>query len=580
MSRLEHSIVKILNKILGKYLNPRGIPVWGSVVKVASGDYRLIYVDDDGKLVISSIAAAVDVSDRWARQLGKVDLQRFLGSDISLANPILGSQVVSGAIVDPRATWDLNAYGVVRNPSFEYDLAAWIKTTGSDAEVVTTDPFVGNKCLRLGIGNGGLTRGEVYQWFHPPIDTDRLMFSPNRRRYYFKKTAGDNYIEYWHLYDDASTRTDHTTTAFVDTWTGQQMVFDLGKRLVCLGLRARDINVSDIFLDDFVFFAEPEVDVSDRAARQLGIVWQQEKDRVITQFDPAIFVAGEGPNGDFETGDFRGWRKNDPTDAITVRTDAAHTGIYGVRFYTSTTAYLWQFYYPAISVDGLAEFSLMVKRTILWGTIEVIVYYTDGTSSTTTFQPPGIDAWVQLQPTTVAGKYIAAVSMRNSEAFGVLCMDVYRMTRTLPVNYAQMKKLLDWAYRYTFYADPEALANNTDKFFLDSDVPTPAECVPPLKVARCLLGCDTKEVVIYVGYDDYWHGGFRADWEVTFETLHEMGGEDHLLKELRYDEVNSLFEVMVKCPLVMMDWAYLGLGNYTGGGVNVWSEGEYFVLEE
>jgi|GEM_PF-5105135 len=53
MSSLAHAIVKILNKILGKYLTPRGIPVWGSVVKMASGDYRLIRVDDDGKLVKS-----------------------------------------------------------------------------------------------------------------------------------------------------------------------------------------------------------------------------------------------------------------------------------------------------------------------------------------------------------------------------------------------------------------------------------------------------------------------------------------------------------------------------------------------
>ena len=53
MSNLGHEIVKKLNKILGKYLNPRGIPIWGSVVKVASDDYRLIRVDDDGKLVNS-----------------------------------------------------------------------------------------------------------------------------------------------------------------------------------------------------------------------------------------------------------------------------------------------------------------------------------------------------------------------------------------------------------------------------------------------------------------------------------------------------------------------------------------------
>ncbi len=43
-------ILKKLNKIYGKYMRTMGIPVWGSVVKVADGDYRLIRVDDDGKL--------------------------------------------------------------------------------------------------------------------------------------------------------------------------------------------------------------------------------------------------------------------------------------------------------------------------------------------------------------------------------------------------------------------------------------------------------------------------------------------------------------------------------------------------
>lgn len=53
MSNLGHEAVKKLNKILGKFLNPRGVPIWGSVVRVASDDYRLIQVDDDGKLVKS-----------------------------------------------------------------------------------------------------------------------------------------------------------------------------------------------------------------------------------------------------------------------------------------------------------------------------------------------------------------------------------------------------------------------------------------------------------------------------------------------------------------------------------------------
>lgn len=51
MSRLEHETVRILNKILGKFLNPRGVPIWGSTKKVASGDYRVIRTNDEGELV-------------------------------------------------------------------------------------------------------------------------------------------------------------------------------------------------------------------------------------------------------------------------------------------------------------------------------------------------------------------------------------------------------------------------------------------------------------------------------------------------------------------------------------------------
>lgn len=47
-------LVRRLRQILGKYQQDIGIIVWGTIVKKAQGDYRVLFVDDDGKLVASS----------------------------------------------------------------------------------------------------------------------------------------------------------------------------------------------------------------------------------------------------------------------------------------------------------------------------------------------------------------------------------------------------------------------------------------------------------------------------------------------------------------------------------------------
>jgi len=51
---LQEEILKKLNKISGKFLQTQGLPVWGTIVRTAQGDFRVILVDDDGKLVASS----------------------------------------------------------------------------------------------------------------------------------------------------------------------------------------------------------------------------------------------------------------------------------------------------------------------------------------------------------------------------------------------------------------------------------------------------------------------------------------------------------------------------------------------
>jgi len=51
---MSEQIVRVLNKIYGKFMRNQGLPVWGVITKTAQGDYRVILVDDDGKLIASS----------------------------------------------------------------------------------------------------------------------------------------------------------------------------------------------------------------------------------------------------------------------------------------------------------------------------------------------------------------------------------------------------------------------------------------------------------------------------------------------------------------------------------------------
>jgi len=48
-------------------------------------------------------SVALDILDDWTRQLGQVDLARYLGAALGLTNPIHTQTVVSGAVVDPRS---------------------------------------------------------------------------------------------------------------------------------------------------------------------------------------------------------------------------------------------------------------------------------------------------------------------------------------------------------------------------------------------------------------------------------------------------------------------------------------------
>lgn len=82
-------------------------PTFSACVPISVENTALAYdaLNDRFKVDIEALTVGtlpVDVSDRWARLVGKIDLQKFLGSDISLSNPILQAIIYNGAIIDPR----------------------------------------------------------------------------------------------------------------------------------------------------------------------------------------------------------------------------------------------------------------------------------------------------------------------------------------------------------------------------------------------------------------------------------------------------------------------------------------------
>jgi len=58
---------------------------------------------------IGTAAAAVDIIDRWNRQLGKIDVERVLGAALAHANPLIARLTDGVAFVDPRDVSDRQA---------------------------------------------------------------------------------------------------------------------------------------------------------------------------------------------------------------------------------------------------------------------------------------------------------------------------------------------------------------------------------------------------------------------------------------------------------------------------------------
>lgn len=142
---LNEEILKKLNKIYGKYMATQGLPVWGTTTPIAQNGYQILLVDGSGKLYVNATIAGsptVDVIDRWTRQLGEIDIERYLGSAIGLGNPLHSQVVYGGAVIDPRSiraltsSDDVTAYGsqsqALLQRATTYDLLVQLRTAGTE----------------------------------------------------------------------------------------------------------------------------------------------------------------------------------------------------------------------------------------------------------------------------------------------------------------------------------------------------------------------------------------------------------------------------------------------------------------
>jgi hypothetical protein len=142
---LEDEILKKLNKIYGKFMQTQGLPVWCAAVRTSQDSFRVLLVDDNGRLVVlASISGTLDIGDRWARQLGQVDIERYLGSAIGLSNPIYDQIVYGGSVIDLRSIRALllsdviTAYGsqtqALQQRASTYDLIVQLRSGGSEID--------------------------------------------------------------------------------------------------------------------------------------------------------------------------------------------------------------------------------------------------------------------------------------------------------------------------------------------------------------------------------------------------------------------------------------------------------------
>jgi len=136
---------KLLSDLLEKFQD-LGVTVWGEI-EGAPGTYAKILVKPDGTVKVegvTTVSGSVDVSDKWARQLGGVDIQRYLGSAIGIPNPLHSQMVYGGAVIDPRSIRALvssdiiTVYGsqaqALLQRATTYDLIVQLRSSGVEID--------------------------------------------------------------------------------------------------------------------------------------------------------------------------------------------------------------------------------------------------------------------------------------------------------------------------------------------------------------------------------------------------------------------------------------------------------------
>ena len=122
----------------------RGLILWAVD---SSGNPVKVLADPDGTLRVDgtvSVSGTVDISDRWARQLGQIDIARYLGSAIGLTNPLHSQIVYGGAVIDTRSIRALlsndvvTAYGsqtqALLQRATTYDLIVQLRSAGVEID--------------------------------------------------------------------------------------------------------------------------------------------------------------------------------------------------------------------------------------------------------------------------------------------------------------------------------------------------------------------------------------------------------------------------------------------------------------
>jgi hypothetical protein len=132
---MSEELLRALNKIQGKYQRDVGIVVWGQI-EGTSGTYAKLLVKSDGTVKVegtTAISGTVDVSDRMARLLGKIDIEQYLGVAMGVLNPLHTQIVVLGAVIDPRAVYGSQTQQLKQRAS-TYELLIQLASAGSEID--------------------------------------------------------------------------------------------------------------------------------------------------------------------------------------------------------------------------------------------------------------------------------------------------------------------------------------------------------------------------------------------------------------------------------------------------------------